>query len=398
MTKHNAKNERVKRKYLSYLTDAKRQSVASVDAVATALARFEVYTNYKDFAAFHYEQAVNFKKKLADEKAERSGKQLSKATLHSALTHLKRFFQWLAFQPGYKSRLQYGDADYFNISEKDRRVAIARREQRVPTIEQIRHVIASMATTSDVEKRNRALIAFTLLTGARDSAIASISLKHLDLVANRVFQDARDVKTKFSKTFTTYFFPVGMGIRTILEEYVTHLRDNLLWGNHDPLFPATRIEVGPNQKFQAVGLARKYWHNASPIRAIFRDAFQGAGLPYFNPHSFRNTLVQLGEKLCRTPEEFKAWSQNLGHEKTLTTFLSYGEVAPQRQANIFKGFGEPHTHITPSMEQLAEALLRMVRNSPVDAGAQATPNWRPHDLPEFKQAPEKSGDRETHLL
>ena len=62
MTKHNAKNERVKRKYLSYLTDARRQSVASADAVATALARFEAYTNYRDFGAFHYEQAVNFKK------------------------------------------------------------------------------------------------------------------------------------------------------------------------------------------------------------------------------------------------------------------------------------------------------------------------------------------------
>ncbi len=34
-------------------------------------------------------------------------------------------------------------------------------------------------------------------------------LKHVNLDARCVFQDARDVKTKFSKTFTTYFFPVG---------------------------------------------------------------------------------------------------------------------------------------------------------------------------------------------
>jgi len=43
-------------------------------------------------------------------------------------------------------------------------------------------------------------------------------------------------------------------------------------------------------------------------------------LPYFNPHSFRNTLVRLGQEICRSPEEFKSWSQNLGHEKVLTTF------------------------------------------------------------------------------
>jgi hypothetical protein len=50
-----------------------------------------------------------------------------------------------------------------------------------------------------------------------------------------------------------------------------------------------------------------------PIRAIFREAFERAGVPYANPHSFRATLAGLGEKLCISPEEFKAWSQNMGH-------------------------------------------------------------------------------------
>ena len=72
-------------------------------------------------------------------------------------------------------------------------------------------------------------------------------------------------------------------------------------------------------------LDRKHWSNATPIRTIFRKAFVDAGLSYFNTHSFRNTLVRLGEEVCKTPEQFKAWSQNLGHEKVLTTFLSYGE-------------------------------------------------------------------------
>jgi hypothetical protein len=38
----------------------------------------------------------------------------------------------------------------------------------------------------------------------------------------------------------------------------------------------------------------------------FREAFAAAGLQYFNPHSLRNTLVQLGETLCCTLEDFKA--------------------------------------------------------------------------------------------
>ena len=123
MTEHNATNERMKRKYFAYLKEAKRYSEATVDATAKALDRFETYTKYRDFRAFHFEQAIAFKRHLAEQKAMRSKKGLSKATLHSTLTQLKRFFQWLSEKPGYKSRFRYSDAEYFNLSEKDARIA-----------------------------------------------------------------------------------------------------------------------------------------------------------------------------------------------------------------------------------------------------------------------------------
>jgi integrase len=232
---------------------------------------------------------------------------LSKATLHTTLTQLKRFFQWLAWQPGYKSRLQYSDAEYFNLSDKDKRVATAQREQKVPTLEQIKYVLNTMPDNTDIERRNRALMAFTLLTGARDGAIASMKLKHVDLITNCVNQDAREVRTKFSKTFNTFFFPVGEEVREIVAVWVSYLRDTKLWGHDDPLFPATHVALGAAHQFEAAGLTRDHWSNATPIRAIFREAFICAGLLYFNPHSFRNTLVQLGQDICKTPEQFKAW-------------------------------------------------------------------------------------------
>lgn len=86
-----------------------------------------------------------------------------------------------------------------------------------------------MPSATVLEKRNRCLIAFTLATGARDSATASMKLKHIDLDAGSIFQDAREVQTKFSKTFTTYFFPVGEDVLAILREWVSYLRDECLW-------------------------------------------------------------------------------------------------------------------------------------------------------------------------
>jgi site-specific recombinase XerD len=363
MTTHNANNVRIKHKYFAYLKETQRHSEQTIDPVAKALARFEVYTKHKDFKAFHFEQAINFKRHLAEQKGQQSGEKLSKATLHSTLTALKKFFQWLSRESGYKTRVRHNDADYFNLSGKDTRIATAHREQRWPTLEQIKHVIATMPATTDIERRNRALIAFTLLTGARDSAIASMNLSHVDLIANKVNQDARKVNTKFSKTFDTFFFPVGDEIRGIVAEWVTYLRDEKLCGNDAPLFPATRIAVGASKQFEVVGLDRKHWSNATPIRTIFRDAFVSAGFDYFNPHSFRNTLVQLGEKICKTPEEFKSWSQNLGHEKVMTTFLNYGEVAYQRQGEIIQGLATPQQAAKSGISELAKAIAQEMRNS-----------------------------------
>ncbi|MBM4223790.1 MAG: site-specific integrase [Gammaproteobacteria bacterium] len=368
MTTHNPENERIKRRYFAYLKEAKRHSEPTVDAVAKALARFEADTRHRDFKAFHFEQAVAFKRRLADQKAQRSGAKLSKATLNATLAHCKRFFQWLAWQPGYKSRFQYSDADYFNLSEKDVRVATARREQVGPTVEQVKHVIALMPSESAIQRRDRALIAFTLLTGARDSAIASMKLKHVNLGAGCVEQDAREVQTKFSKTFTTYFFPVGEEIRQILAQWVAFLREEMLWGNNDPLFPATRIAVGQSRQFEAVGLDRAHWSSAARVRTIFRNAFASAGLSYFNPHSFRNTLVRLGQAVCQTPEEFKAWSQNLGHDKVLTTFLSYGQVESPRQGEIIRGLAAPHVAGQADVSELARALVREMRGASALSG------------------------------
>ena len=372
MRKHNAENERIKRAYFIYLKEARRLSEHSIDAAAAALDRFEEYTKYRDFKSFHTQQAVAFKRKLSEEVSQQTGEPLSKRTLFTTLSALRAFFQWLAGQPGYRSHLSYSDGDYFNLSEKETRIAKASPEKRTPSIEQIRHVLQAMPEGSAIEKRNRAVIAFTLLTGVRDGAAASLKLKHVDLADGKVVQDAREVKTKFSKTFTTWFFPVGDEVRQIVVDWIAFLQKDLLFGPDDPLFPATRVTLGNDHLFEAAGLSRSHWSNATPIRAIFKQAFTQAGLPYFNPHSFRRTLAQLGERLCQTPEEFKAWSQNLGHETVLTTFSSYGEVARDRQAKLIRQLGQTRSPISLSQGRTRAAPALTCRRNMAQPGPATT--------------------------
>ena len=360
MRKHHPENERIKRRYFIYLREAKRLSEHSVDQAAAAIAAFESATAFRDFKKFHIEQARKFKRTLAEQVNAKTGKPLAKATIHARLMALKAFFQWLADQPGYRSRIGYVDAEYFNPSANDGRIARTTREKPAPTLEQIRQVLNAMSAGSPVERRDRALIAFAILTGARDNALASLKVKHVDMTRRRVMQDAREVRTKRAKTITSYFFPVGEDIEAIAADWLDWLIATEGFGPEDPLFPKTRIALGESGLFEAVGLERTHWSNAAAIRRVFREAFEGAGLPYFNPHSFRNTLAVLGEHVCRTPEDFKAWSQNLGHEKVLTTFTSYGAVAENRQGEILSALGQK-PEVTNGPDDLDPETLAAVR-------------------------------------
>src|SRR5262249_7604683 len=262
MTSYNAANERIKRQYFAYLADAQGHSEQTIDAVAKAIARFEAYTRYKEFKAFHIEQAKAFKRDLADQRGHRSGEPLSKATLYATLTALKRFFVWLAGQPGYKSRIDYSDAEYFNLSAKETRIAKATRPGRVPTLEQIRHVIQSMPADTDIERRDRALIAFTILTGARDGAVASFKLRHIDVAEGKIDQDAREVQTKFSKSFVTTFFPVGDDGRWLSIGWLTCGRTS----SGDWTIPCSRRQRSPSAKIS--GLRRQDWTASTGVAPV----------------------------------------------------------------------------------------------------------------------------------
>ncbi|MEL6487704.1 MAG: hypothetical protein AAFQ13_11260 [Pseudomonadota bacterium] len=69
--------------------------------------------------------------------------------------------------------------------------------------------------------------------------------------------------------------------------------------------------------------------------------------------------MQLGERICTTPEQFKAWSQNIGHERVLTTLTSYGKVPAARQAELIRDLGKPKA--SSADERLAAIFAETMR-------------------------------------
>lgn len=338
MAKRNKDNLRIKRKYLLWRKDAQGISEASLDKSAAAITLYDDWLGGKDFRAFHAERARSFKRHLARLRNERTGAPLSAATTNGTLRELKAFFYWMADQPSYKSKISRSDADYLTPDRKSENARRGTLWKPHPSPAQARHVIKTMSTGTVIERRNRALLAFLFLTASREGAAISLLLRNLDLKSGCVQFDGRYVDTKFGKSFSTGFYPFGEFAEVILEDWATELTQTHLFGATDPLFPKTKVAVGESHRFEAVGISREPWKSASSAAKIFKKAFSDAGLPPFSPHRVRDTMTELANDHCRTPEDFKAWSQNMGHDDVLTTFSSYGTVPPGRQMELMGRF------------------------------------------------------------
>jgi integrase len=187
-----------------------------------------------------------------------------------------------------------------------------------------------------LQRRDRAIMALLLLTGARDGSLITLRLANIDANARCVHFRGREIETKFGKAFTTWFLPVGEDVERFALDWVRELRQQLLFGPGDPILPRQKTGLSQTGGFQAAGLEAIPYATSAPVAAICRNAFVAAGLPPFTPHLLRKTLVDLASVHCTTPEQFKAWSQNIAHEDVLTTFRSYGAVAPGRQGELIR--------------------------------------------------------------
>ncbi len=363
-TSFNPGNDRIKRDYLIWLKEAKQRSEATVDQARHAIDRYEAYTSYKDFGTFNKEQAVAFKNALVETLGQRSAQTISISTVHHTLRAIRDFLAWLHGIETFRRRIKPGDIAYLNLTTGDERRARTSTPKTYPSPDQFREALFAMPSGTEVERRDRALMAFLFLTGMRDSAVIGVKIKDVDVGRSYVFQDPRHARTKFSKAIDTFFFPVGDEVREIFSEWVSFLLTAKGLGPDDPVFPKTLVAPGVDQSFAPQGISREHWSNAAAVRKCFRAAFQRIGLAFSRPHSVRDTLTQLAYSLRLDAEAMKAWSQNLGHDQPLTTFNSYGKLTREQQESVILRLkrGDPDQSLENcSAEELLDRLAKKIR-------------------------------------
>jgi hypothetical protein len=121
-----------------------------------------------------------------------------------------------------------------------------------------------------------------------------------------------------------------------------------------PLFPATRVTQNNDYQFQASGLSRARSSNATPIRAIFNEAFTQAGLPYATriPSARWRNLASV----CATrPKSSKPGARTSG-TNSADNFSSYGQIASDRQAELMGRLGQHRMTNSPRVEIIEQPL------------------------------------------
>lgn len=336
MSKYKAKNEKVKRNYFKFLQEAEGYSVKTIESIEKSLWDFEMFTKDDDYANFNAKTAQEFKKWLSVKKTKK-GEVINLSTQHQRLRLIKKFFVWLSGQNGYKSKVSSYDASYLRMDKRLAKIATSPKVEDYPTLEHIKKLCESIEINTEIDQRDRALIAFTLLSGMRDKAIITLPLGCFNENTYEIRQDPNyGVETKFSKQIQSTLFQFDAVLISYVVEWAKYLKEVKMFNNADPLFPSTKVEQMSETEyiFEVKGVEPIYWKSTSTIRKIFEERAKKADLPYYSPHKFRHTATREATDSCKNAEQIKAVSQNLGHEHVSTTLSTYGRLHNNRVIEV----------------------------------------------------------------
>lgn len=212
-------------------------------------------------------------------------------------------------------------------------MATAPQRERYPSLDIIQAVVHNMPVNNELDRRDRALMSFTLLSGMRDNAIITMPIKAFDIELLEIYHNVH----KFGQVHQTYLFPFDSRMVDYVVDWYNYLIKEKLFSLDAPLFPRNKVEQAENSKsFTCNTFEPEFWKTTTPIREIFKQRFEEANLEYYSPHCFRHAANRLVKKACNSIEDFQAISQNFGHKHMGTTFSAYGKIPAYQVRDVIQ--------------------------------------------------------------
>lgn len=325
----NPQNERIKFEYRKHLTRIKRADEKTLKVIFQHIREFEELTGFQNFPKITSTEVSDYVDKLS-----KSGVSLS--YLAHNVRALNQFFLWLQGEVDYRNKMEAHLADYFSLSNNQRKRASAPNYRQSYERTEIENAIDSMPTHTLIERRNKAIITLQYLCGLRISELRTLPIKNLeyhnDAENYMVYVDPKVMNVKFAKTRCAFFMPYGEKYTQIVLDWKKEL-EALGFSEKSPLFPAIPTQFNQLNLLESKP-KQEFIKSNSTIRAIFENAFKAVNLPYHCPHTFRHTIARWAER--QRPDIFNAVRHSLGHSDIKTTFMSYGTLPDALVGSLLK--------------------------------------------------------------
>lgn len=211
---------------------------------------------------------------------------------------------------------------------------LSERERYIPDLAEAVIMIESLPVKTMKERRDRAMVAVAFLGALRADTVTSLRVKHIERSNMTIVQDAKTARTKNGKSLRIKFFPLP----EVFAKAVCDWKEEMLglgFTPEDALFPDEKHFVGWRHKEKRARVGAM-----SSTHAI-AQAFRVASKPLeakVSPHAAKHCIGTLSLEVCKTPEELKAWSMNMGHENEEVTVRYYKHLPTERVGEIFESF------------------------------------------------------------
>lgn len=327
----NPENERT---IFDFLIFSKRSEPKTVDAVLAAVRDLEAFLGAKTFWNLTERDVDAYRDDLIRRGQTTGEDGISRSTMVHRASFVGKFLDWTIDQNAGRKmpRLLSG---YLVMRRSHVAEALQPPPREIPTREEIERILTKMPVRTLIQRRDRAMIAASILFGSRSNSTASLRIGMINVAARKVLLDTTEVRIKNSKSQSPSWFPGQKLAEDIVVAWIKEL--NAKGGQpDDALFPPD-VNLAYEQKLTRTSPGPvEPWKTDVSVRRAFRNGCEQAEVNYFNPHSTKHYLMSVRHEVCRTPEHRQAYSYNLGHETERTTEVNYAKMTDSRRDAIFR--------------------------------------------------------------
>jgi len=310
-----------------------------------AIRDFEAVLGGKCFKQVTIADVAGYRESLKSRLCPDASRPLSNSTIRHRASFLKNFFGWLRGRKGFES-IDQNIQGYFDLPKRFEEPGLKRDDRPFPTIEEAAIMIEAMPVETWKERRDQAMVCIAFLGALRADTIISLRLEHLIPENKQIVQDGRQSRTKNGKSVRIYFFPVPLALSATVKAWKADLVA-LGFQEKDALFPDERwlAEAGNRSSSEIIPVMK----STHAITRAFESASARCGKRW-SPHSAKHSIGRLGSKVCKTAEDQRAWSANMGHEQEDVTRRYYQKPTSDRIDEIFQAFERPELETSDDKE------------------------------------------------